>query len=257
MSWDEPSDDFGLIERDYASEPIGTVCGQWDGGYIPRDEWPERIAEINRLKLSPILFHKFYGVPVLNQDITKYCWCYSVVAGVMNRLAFMGINDPVPHLSATAVAAVGTNFRNIGGYCTRAVQYIQDQGGVPNVQVWPNGYHLDQLYKNRPEVADSRRKNQLTEFIDFGQDLDAAISAMLGEEPIPVTFSLPWWRHAVCGLEVLDTGKGDPKSLDRYGIRFVNSYGPEWENGGFGEFYGKRMESWELVGISHVKARKE
>lgn len=252
-----PSDDYGLVERDYSAEPVGTVCGSFAGNYIRREEWPERIAMHRKRRSRPIDFHEFHAVPILDQEITKYCWAYSVVAGVMNRLAFQGINDPVPELSATAIGSVGMNYKNQGGYCSQAVDMIQKQGGVPNASAWPNGFRIDRSYENRPEVLESRKRNRLVDFVDLGVDLDAAISSMIDDDPIPVTFSLPWWRHAVLGLEVLDTEQGSANSLARYGIKFVNSYSKDWNGTGFGEFYGKKMEAWEYIGITHVAARKE
>ncbi|MFZ9077485.1 MAG: C1 family peptidase [Alphaproteobacteria bacterium] len=252
----EPSDEHGLIERDYFEEPVGTVCGAFDGNYIPRSEWPDLIKKHKDRRSRPIDFHRFANVPILDQGKTKYCWAFSVVAGVMNRLAFQGINRPVPHLSATAVAAVGLNFRNQGGHCSQAVKLIQEQGGIPSVHAWPQ-QSLDKSLKNSEKVLESRMKNQLTDFVDCGRDLDAAISLMLGETPLPCTFSLPWWRHAVLGLEVLDRGEKYGEKLDRFGVRFVNSYSNTWQSNGYGTFYGDKMLAWEYVGISHIKPRKE
>ncbi len=252
-----PRDEHGLVERDYSSEPVGTVCGGFGGNYLPRSEWPERIAMHRSRRSRPIDFHKFHSVPILNQESTKYCWAYSVVAGVMNRLAFQGINSPVPELSATAIGAVGMNYRNQGGFCSQAVDMIQKQGGVPNASAWPNGFRIDRSYENTAEVLESRKRNRLVDFVDLGVDLDAAISSMIDDDPIPVTFSLPWWRHAVLGLEVLDTEQGPAESLKRYGIRFVNSYGPGWGKNGYGEFYGSKMEAWEYIAVQQVKARTE
>lgn len=252
----EPQDDDALEARDYNDEPLGVVCGAFGNNYVDRSEWPERIEELKRNKRRPIDFHRFNNVPILHQGKTKYCWMYALVAGVMNRLAYQGINNPVPHLSATAVAAVGVNFANKGGYCAKGVKMIQDQGGIPTIDTWPSG-RIDRSYENRPDVKQSRAEHQLTGFIDGGNDLEAAISMMLGDDPIPVTFSLPWWRHAVLGLEVIDSKNAPADSLDRYGIRFVNSYGEVWNNDGFGEFYGSRMESWEHIGITHIKPTEE
>lgn len=252
----EPSDDYGLLKRNYAEEPVGAVCGSYTGELASRDRWPERIARANERRAFPIHFHKFYNVPILDQTKFRYCWMFSVVAGMMNRYAFQGINEPVPYLSATAAAATGTGYNNRGGYISDAVRMIQEQGGVPTVDVWPQ----EQMRARQAEQSDiekSRKDNQLTEFIDFGRDLDAAISAMTAETPIPCAFALPWWKHAVLGLEVIDTKQGRPESLDRYGIRFVNSYGPTWMETGFGEFYGDKMQSWEIIGISHVLPRDE
>lgn len=134
--WDD-SDKHGLIERDYSVEPVGSIVPTVEGDFIiPRADWPELISRQTAFKTSPLHCHQYHNVPVLNQGLLKYCWAYSVVAGVMNRLAFQGI-DPAPYLSATAVAAVGKNFRNQGGHCSQACAMIQEQGGIPTVEFWP------------------------------------------------------------------------------------------------------------------------
>ena len=258
------SDSHGLLERDYDKEPRGTVfassdpeppCENYRLAPIPRSQWPELIAKHKTRRTSPFEQHLYHNVPVLDQGSLKYCWAYSVVAGVMNRLAFQGI-DPAPHLSATAVAAVGLNFSNRGGHCSKAVAMIQHQGGVPTVEAWPNR-SMDRTLKNDEAVAASRSENQLCRFTDCGNDLDFAISLMLCDNPAPVTFSVPWWRHAILGLEVLDRENGPATSLDRYGIKFVNSYGAKWNGNGFGRFYGQKLQAWEYVAIHEAGARPE
>ena len=253
----EPSKSHGLEQRDYSNEPVGTVFAGSNKafGIIPRQEWPELIKRQKARANSPLAAHQYHQVPVLDQGSLKYCWAYSVVAGVMNRLAFQGI-DPVPHLSATAVAAVGLDFVNRGGHCSKAVAMIQNQGGIPAVDAWPNR-SMDRTLKNDLRVAESRQKNQLCSFTDCGKNLDLAISLMLAETPSPVTFSVPWWKHAILGLEVLDRGGAASTSLDRYGIAFVNSYGPRWNENGYGEFWGNKLHAWEYVGIHQAIPRAE
>jgi hypothetical protein len=253
----EPSDSHGLEQRDYRNEPIGSVFagGVMAGKPIPRERWPDLIRSQKSRGNSPLVAHQYHQVPVLDQGTLKYCWAYSVVAGVMNRLAFQGI-DPVPHLSATAVAAVGLDFANRGGHCSKAVKMMQDQGGIPSIETWPNR-SLDRTLKSDPKVLESREKNQLCSFTDCGNNLDLAISLMIAETPSPVTFSVPWWRHAILGLEVLDRGGAPATSLDRYGIAFVNSYGPRWNGNGFGEFWGEKLHAWEYVGIHQALPRAE
>ncbi len=252
-----PSDSHGLLERDYRKQPVGSVFegGSMHGDPIPRERWPDLISKHKIRRTSPYEHHRYHKIPVLDQGSLKYCWAYSVVAGVMNRLAFQGI-DPVPHLSATAVAAVGMNFQNRGGHCSQAVAMIQEQGGIPTINSWPNR-SMDRTLRSDENVAKERDLNQLCTFTDCGNDLDMAISLMLCDEPSPVTFSVPWWRHAILGLEVVDRGNAPADSLDRYGITFVNSYGPKWKSTGFGCFYGNKMQAWEYVAIHAAGARKE
>lgn len=256
FTW-ESSEKHGLLQRHYSVEPVGSVVPTVEGDFIiPRVEWPELIARQEALETSPFHCHKYHHVPVLNQGSLKYCWAYSVVAGVMNRLAFQGI-DPAPYLSATAVAAIGKNFRNQGGHCSQACAMIQEQGGIPTVDVWPE-QSVDRQLAHSESVEASRQSSQLVKFVDLGQNLDGAISMMLCDTPVPVTFSLPWWRHAVLGLQVVDADKSKPANkLERYGIRFVNSYGSGWQKSGFGTFFGRKMEAWEYIAITQTMPTRE
>lgn len=248
--------DHGLISRNYDIEPVGSVLPAHFGPLFPRADWPELIKLQEQRKASPLDVHKWSETTVLDQGRLKYCWAFSVTAAVMNRYAFSGINSPVPHLSATAAAAQGKRFRNAGGYASEGCQYIQKYG-LPSVEFWPE-QSLDRTLAKDPNVKKSAKKHDLVTFGDLdGNDLDLAISALIDpDESSPVTFSLPWWRHAVCGLKIRYRG-GSPTKLESYGLTFVNSYGLEWGQNGYNTIWGDQLRGNEYIVVKQVKAATE
>lgn len=245
----------GLIPRDYETDPVGCSADPFFGEVIDRRLWPSLIAKQKNLCSSPLEVHRRNAVPILNQLRFKYCWCFAIVAGVMNRYAFQGINDPVDELSATAVAAQGKNFRNVGGHCSEAVSYCK-QYGIPTADVWPNDQSNRRLARKR-KTKESAAKRNIVKFTDLGADWDAAISCLIRETPVPVSFSLPWWRHAVLGLQV-DYKEGQPASdPNSYELIFVNSYGSNYGDGGYGKLTGHQSIGQEFIAIENVTAGNE
>jgi hypothetical protein len=248
--------DHGYVARDYRAEPVGASIPVYSGLSFPRSDWPELIELQKKRKASPLAVHEFNRVPVLNQARLKYCWCFALVSGIMNRYAFSGINDPTPHLSATAPAAQGKRYRNRGGYLSEAVRFIGDYG-LPTVDLWPED-SMDRALAVKPKVIASAARHKLVAFEDLGaNDLDLAISAMLDPAgACPVAFSLPWWRHAICGLKIEYRGS-DPNRLESYGLTFANSYGRKWGADGRGTIWGDKLRGQEFIVIRQVRPRNE
>lgn len=248
--------DHGLVSRNYDIEPVGSVLPAHFGPLYPRADWPELIALQDERRTSPLDVHQYNDVPILDQGRLKYCWQFSVTAAIMNRYAFSGINRPVPHLSATAPAAQGKQFRNVGGYASEGCQNVQKYG-IPTVDHWPER-SLNQWLVNDPDVENSARKHDLVTFGDLdGNDLDMAVSALIDPECAnPVTFSLPWWRHAICGLKIKYRG-GNAKSLSSYGLTFVNSYGQDWGVKGYSTIWGDQLQGNEYIVVKQIKPRAE
>ena len=248
--------DHGLISRNYDIEPVGSVLPAHFGPLFPRKDWPELIKLQEQRKASPLDVHQYNDVPVLDQGRLKYCWCFAVTAAVMNRYAFAGINKPVPKLSATAAAAQGKKFRNAGGYASEGCQYVQKYG-LPSVEFWPER-SMDKTLASDPNVKKSAKRHDLLQFGDMdGNDLDLAISALINPDGAnPVTFSLPWWRHAICGLKIEYRG-GNARNLGGYGLTFVNSYGTDWGVNGYSTIWGDQLRGNEYIVVKQVKARVE
>lgn len=246
--------DSGLIPRDYDEEPVGVACKAYSGDVLEMRDWPDAIMDQQRNSSSAWHVHKFNKIPVLNQRSYKYCWAYAVVAGVMNRYAFQGINNPVDELSANAIAAQGKNYRNVGGHCSQAVSYAVKYG-IPEAKYWPNT-SINRTYSEDTDVIRSANETNIIDFVDCGRDFNAAASIMLRDN-MPVAFALPWWRHAVLGLRLWCKNPRRPNSLRSYRLDFVNSYGIGYGKQGYGSIVGDKMVGQEHIAICSVKVKQD
>lgn len=248
--------DHGYVARDYRAEPVGSDFPAYDGAEHKMADWPELIELQNERQASPLDFHQENAVPMLNQGRLKYCWCFALVSGIMNRYAYSGINEPVPHLSATAPAAQGKRYRNRGGYLSEAVRFIEEYG-LPTVENWPED-SLDRSLAGKASVKKSAARHTLISFEDMGRgDFELAVSALIDPDAAcPVAFSLPWWRHAICGLKMEYRGT-NPNKLESYGLTFANSYSSKWGDDGYGTIWGEKLRGQEFIAIRQVKPRAE
>ncbi len=241
--------DHGYIDRDFSTNPLGSVLPICEAPVHSRDRWKDLMALQEERKSSPFDFHQMNKVPILNQASLKYCWAFCITAGCMNRLAFSGINDPLPTLSATSLAAPIKNFRNVGGYVLEAA--VAAKNGIAESSVWPEN-RMRRSLSSDGSVRRSREMNTLSSFSELpSRDVDALVSVLIDEvNARPVAIALPWWRHAVLALRARFEG-------NRIAIDFANSYGPNWGDNGFGTLYEGKAEAHEQIVIENMEARSE
>jgi len=217
------------------------------GARYDRKDWPELMALQERDRTSPYHVHKDFDVPVLNQRKTNYCWCFGLVAGVMNRYAKM--DGVAPLLSPAGPACQGKDFANEGGWGVEAVRYC-NRYGIPTQDAWPNCSFNRELPDN-PEVIESSKLHDVVEYERLDSyDFDGAMSALL--DPLnssPVTLGLSWWGHLVLGLQGIRYG-------GQWGIVIVNSWDYTWGEGGYGVLLGDRANPTEALVIKSIKPRR-
>ena len=241
--------DHGYISRDYEKHPIGSDLPMSEARIFPRSEWDELIDLQEERKSSPLHVHQYHDVPIMNQKRSKYCWAFCLVAGCMNRLAHAGINDPLPILSGTSLAAPIKSFRNVGGYVLEAAKAAKK--GIAEVGVWPES-SMNRSLVNHQSVKDSKQINQISEFSELPRrDLAALVSVLIDpDNSRPVAIALPWWRHAVLALRArVERGK--------IAIDFANSYGSTWQSDGFGTLKENDAIAHEQIVIETMRARAE
>ncbi|GIW60060.1 MAG: hypothetical protein KatS3mg087_1126 [Patescibacteria group bacterium] len=194
---------------------------------IPRDEWDDRIAhqEKTRSRTSDLL--KQAKWTVFNQERTRYCWVFAATAAV-EVVRLMEKLDRV-RLSPASVGSILTNFRNVGGWSTKAIEFIAEHGIVPAIY-WPptaisRRYNLESHWQEA-------KKYRVVEWWDLQpRTLDELASALLINMPVAVGYN--WWGHAVMAIDLV-------KIDGKYGIRIANSWGGEWGHRGFGILLGNR-----------------
>jgi hypothetical protein len=197
------------VARPEGEEGFGSA---FSGDIIPRSEWDDRIAllEKNKMRLSDLVRAK--GRVSRNQSRTNYCWVFGAVAAVEAKMLVQG-HDYIS-FSPASVGAPLVNYQNRGFWSTPAIRYLAEHGMVPT-SMWPDTA-IDRRYDNA-ETREIRKFFKVTEWWELRKrDFDQLASCLLSLQPVAVGFN--WWGHAVCALDLVKTGS------NRYGIRIANSH---------------------------------
>lgn len=215
----------GLIPRDFTKEPFGSnpYAAAFDIPVIPRDEWPERIEEIEKTKSSIPDRCDQVGLKVKNQRQTNYCWINAPVHALEIARVLQG--QAYVELSPASVGAKIKNFRNVGGWGTEGLRYMAEHGVVP-ASFWPVNA-IDRRYDTQEANAE-RADYQADEWWDLKpRNFDQLATCLLLRVPVPI--GLNWWRHEVTAVQLV---KLDGR--DQYGSIIDNSWGIEWGDNGRG-----------------------
>ena len=203
---------------------------------IPEHEWQARIQEMEERKtrISDILDQA--KVPVLNQQNTNYCWAFAPTMCLMAMRAVQ--NQPMVVLSPASVAGPITRYRNVGGYGGDSLQYIIDNGIVPE-SMWPQTA-IDRRY-DTPESQAERAKYMATDWWSLRpRNTQEQISCLLRR--IPISTGLNYWAHQICDI--------DPVWVNgRIGVRFRNSWDVTWGDKGHAIRQGNKMPGDDMTCI--------
>lgn len=238
----------GYTTRDFARYPLGYATPIFDADNIPRSEWTERAEALEVAKATVEHVCEFAEVPILNQSRRPYCWCYGTVGAMMATYATAGL--PVPHLSATSLAAKIKNYRDVGGWAAEAIEGNQ-RFGVSTIDYWPEAA-LDSRY-DTPEQRANAALHKTTEWAELrANNFDAVATALL--RGFAVTLGLSWWGHLVYATKLLVL------SQNRYGVLIRNSWGETWETGGKGvlaESKATPAEAFIVRSVTKYDPRRE
>lgn len=249
----EAQQSFGLIPRPLESHPTGSYAGAVTYGaikdelpLIPWADMPDRIKELEATKsrLSDFRNAGAGGMPIpsLSQGSSNFCWAYTSVAAV---LALRAANNlPYIRLSGHAVGCKIKSFRNQGGWSAHSMQFISEHG-VPSVHTWK-----EQSFSPSFDKPETWEEAKLFRIAEGWADLDAPIYdrdmsfqqvlTMLINR-IPVCADFPWWTHAVCLLDPVDSFPQKPANdPSRYGVRLWNSWSDSYGDRGTAVLTGNK-----------------
>lgn len=215
--------DSGYLERDYSLNPLLSSYGAKPLALpiIKRDQWKDRIDEMDQEESSLYHIGLRHNVPVLNQGSVSYCHAFSIANAIMYARA--AANIPFKLLSASSIGGPVTGFRNAGAYIFDDLAQAV-KGGICEVDFYPM---LTTQNHFTPEAKANALRHRVVEWWDLEPgNFDQTISCLLKRKP--VCTGLNWWGHAVTFLKPIYRLIG---SKIQFGVLFVNSWA-NWTGGG-------------------------
>lgn len=248
---------FGLVPRDYSTDPEEMFSPPSDMQLIPESEWDARFDEQEEFKssLEHIYLSGPNGTPAfpnLDQNGHGYCWAYSVGHAIMiDRLRR---NLPVVRLNPHSVAAIIKRGRDEGGWCGLSAKFARENGfGVEGngSGQWP--LHSRDLRHDTPAMrAEMAKYKTDEEFVDltrsvYDQNLTRSQLATTGFNNLPGPGDYNWWRHSVCRLRWVRVERGS------WGQLILNSW-PRWGRYGLSVLIGNKAVSNGALAIRSTTA---
>jgi hypothetical protein len=219
----------GYVKRDYNAHPLCSIAGTvaLDLPLIPREEWPDRIADMERTKsrLSDLVLQA--GIKSKDQRSTNYCWINGVVTAIETIRCVMG--QPYVPLSSASAGCIIKNFRNVGGWGQEGLEHVVKLG-VCSEELWPNAA-IDRKYYTEEAKAEALL-NRCTEWYDLPPGtLDATMTCLFHRIPVAVGYN--HWGHEVCAMDPVMQG-------GEFGVRHRTSWSDSWGENGFGILMGRK-----------------
>lgn len=202
---------MGLVPRNYATDPVGSIPGvkAFDFQPIPRSEWSERIADQLKMGRRNSDFRRTGNngkpIPSLDQNGQGYCWRYSVAMATIIQRAVRRL--PYVRLSAHAGACLVKNYRDEGGWCGLGLKN-QIEFGCPSVEFWPE--KSMSRSNDTPAMRANAALYKVTEGLwdfnlpEYGQKLSFEYDVTARLLNMLIAEDYPWWSHSVCGLDIID-----------------------------------------------------
>lgn len=211
---------------------------------IPRHEWQARIEEMEQRKTRVSDSINAAGLPCKNQQQTNYCWINAPTHLV--EITRVLQNQKMVILSAASAGAQIKNYQNVGGWGKEGLQFIIENGLVPE-SAWPaNAIDPRLATQENLKLALDYRGVKWMELQP--RSLEEQMSCLLRR--IPFASGLNWWGHEIVIVDPVWVN-GQP------GGRGRNSWGMDWPSPGAGGYFvlqGAKFLSDDTVALETVLA---
>lgn len=234
----------GTLPRDFTAVPVGSmVCAAampetFD--LVPRDQWPDRISQMERdgSRMSDVILDQ--GIAVQNQEWSSLCWAYSLAGAVMVTRAAQGLGyEP---LAPESVAMPVNGWRDGGNYIGYALQQAA-KAGIASRKFVPHLAMRQSEFKPGWEADAATRK--VGEWWDLGhkdgQMMDRIMTILFARQLVPGAHN--WWSHSVLAVDPVmravtkanqgQFGFASAVGAWVFGQREWNSWGPTYGKNGF------------------------
>ncbi len=205
--------------------PANCVSAMDPSDLIPRDQWPDLIAQKDeeRSWLGDVV--RFKQHPCVDQKSTNYCHAFSTVQAIQDKRCVQG--HPYLRLSSMSIGGPITGWRNKGEWpendLMQAVKYgacpfsYQDSEWSFNPRRWKKGWE---------KAAEDYQVDEWTDGMIPGKAFDAMVTFAL--RGIPCMCSAKWWSHAFNGGYAVRRESGGG-----YSALFRNTWGSDYKDDGF------------------------
>lgn len=187
---------------------------------IPRAQWETRVLSL-----------KDYVTHVFDQDGIGSCCSNATVQSLMIVRAIEGLKPVV--LSPGSVYGIVSGGRDVGSSLEDNLRQISEVGAAPAEVIPPNEWNPRRWPSNWKELAKPYR---MIEWYDLGGKFDNVVSAVMYGFPCVIGVDWDGGGHSVCVVGVvMDKGRAS--------LLYVNSWGEEFGDSGFGLLTESRCQS--------------
>lgn len=157
------------------------------------------------------------------------CWAHGTCSAVM--LVRAKNNQPFVSLSAYHVACIIKNYRDEGGWCTQALDFIAKRG-IASEEFWPQ--RSVSKSNDTPQMWQNAALHKVEQWWDISDNRETAkrqmATLLLLNDPVQTDHN--WWGHSICTMRLI--------SWNPFKTMIWNSWGESWSDRGMGILEGSK-----------------
>lgn len=210
---------------------------------IPREQWPDLIAEMEREESRISDLAKYAGFKAYNQSYHSLCHSASLTGGlVLSRIA---AGQPYVRLAPASLAGPTTGYQDVGWEIGGALHTATVRGCCSTEFL--GEFELNRSKNESPEATANAALHRAYEAFDLDPyNFDQIGTCLLRRKPVIVCLMrFPGGAHSVLFTDLLCV-KG------RFGVRFLNSWDVTYGDDGYGTLDEQSARPDEAYIVGHT-----